>query len=63
MLFQSGRSFDPLSVRREPWGDLLLELDCDGGAASYMPVSEGFSQGSQALVPLTRLQHSGCSPR
>jgi hypothetical protein len=58
-----GRSFDPLSVRREPWGDLLLELDCDGGAASYTPASEGFSEGSQALVPLTRLQHSGCSPR
>lgn len=55
-----GRSFDPATVGREPWGDLSLSLDCDGGTASYAPVAEGFSEGSQQLIPLTRLKPSVC---
>jgi hypothetical protein len=55
-----GRSFDPATVGHEPWGDLLLRLDCDGGTASYAPVAAGFSEGSQLLVPLTRLESSVC---
>ena len=55
-----GRSFDPNDVNRRPWGELTLELDCSGGAAAYQPTMEGYSSGSQNLIPLTRLQNSGC---
>ena len=55
-----GRSFDPGDVNRRPWGELILELDCSGGAAAYQPKMEGYSSGSQNLVPLTRLQNSSC---
>jgi hypothetical protein len=55
-----GRSFDPNDVSRKPWGELTLELDCSGGAAVYQPEMGGYSSGSQNLVPLTRLQNSGC---
>lgn len=55
-----GRSFDPHDVSRQPWGELILELDCGGGSASYQPTMEGYASGSQNLVPLTRLQNSGC---
>ena len=55
-----GRSFDPESVRREPWGEMRLQLDCSGGTAGYTPVAEGFSAGSQSLVPLLRLRRSAC---
>jgi len=56
-----GRSFDPDSVTRETWGELSLDLDCSGGTASYTTTVEGFSNGSQTLVPLTRLLDSACS--
>ena len=55
-----GRSFDPGDVNRQPWGELILELDCSGGAAAYQPKMEGYSSGSQNLVPLTRLQNFSC---
>jgi hypothetical protein len=55
-----GRSFDPQSVEHMPWGELELQLDCAGGSASYSADAPGFSNGSQSLVPLTRLQNSGC---
>jgi len=57
---QFGRSFDPASVRLEPWGRLELELDCAGGEAAYQPSAQGFTNGVQRLVNLTRLQKSGC---
>jgi hypothetical protein len=55
-----GRSFDPQNVSRQPWGELTLELDCDGGTAEYRPAVEGYSDGTQNLVSLTRLKNSGC---
>jgi hypothetical protein len=55
-----GRSFDPESVRREPWGEMHLRLDCSGGTAGYTPLAGGFSPGSQSLVPLLRLRRSAC---
>lgn len=57
-----GRSFDPAGVRREAWGEMELQLDCSGGTAGYTPVVEGFSPGSQSLVPLARLRRSACGP-
>ena len=56
-----GRSFDPASVMYDEWGELTLELDCAGGNASYTVNTEGYSSGSQSLVPLTKLANSGCS--
>ena len=56
-----GRSYDPESVIRREWGELTLELDCSGGTASYTAQAEGYSNGSQSLVPLTRLAGSACS--
>jgi hypothetical protein len=58
---QFGRSFDPATVSREPWGELELELNCDGGEARYTTGSRGFSNGIQKLVALTRLGNSGCA--
>jgi hypothetical protein len=55
-----GRSFDPRAVSRSPWGELNLELDCEGGTASYTSTAPGYMGGSQQLEPLTRLQNSGC---
>lgn len=55
-----GRSFDPATVSRSPWGELILDLDCEGGTASYTPIAPGYAGGSQNLVPLTRLKNSGC---
>jgi hypothetical protein len=55
-----GRSFDPAEVRLEPWGELELQLDCAGGQAAYQTATEGFSDGTQQLTNLTRLQNSGC---
>jgi len=55
-----GRSFDPATVERLPWGELMLELDCSGGGASYTPEDDGYTPGAQQLVPLTRLAGSGC---
>jgi hypothetical protein len=55
-----GRSFDPRTVSREEWGELELQLDCDGGQASYTSLDESYAPGTQNLVPLTRLERSGC---
>jgi hypothetical protein len=56
-----GRSFDPAEVNHHEWGELTLDLDCSGGIADYTASTEGYSNGSQSLVPLTRLGGSGCS--
>lgn len=55
-----GRSYDPKDVIRREWGELTLKLDCSGGTAHYTTQAEGYSVGSQSLVPLTRLAGSSC---
>jgi hypothetical protein len=57
-----GRSFDPGMVRNEPWGEMHLQLECSGGTAGYTPAAEGFTAGSQSLIPLARLRRSACGP-
>jgi hypothetical protein len=57
---QFGRSYNPDSVTNHQWGGLTLDLDCNGGTASYTTQSEGYSNGSQSLVRLTNLSNSGC---
>ena len=56
-----GRSFNPDDVSRPLWGELTLDLNCAGGTASYTTQENAFSNGSQSLVPLTRLAESGCN--
>lgn len=55
-----GRSYDPSLVDFIEWGSLTLELDCTGSSAVYNTQKSSYSDGSQSLVPLTRLQNSGC---
>lgn len=55
-----GRSFDPDDVTRNPWGELILELGCEGGFADYRPTVAGYTDGTQRLSPLTRLLNSNC---
>jgi hypothetical protein len=56
-----GRSFKPSEVSLQPWGGLELQLDCQGGDASYTTDLAAFSDGSQRLTPMTRLQNSSCT--
>ncbi|MCP4048820.1 MAG: hypothetical protein GY732_22840, partial [Gammaproteobacteria bacterium] len=58
---QFGRSYDPASVRKDEWGELILDLNCSGGTANYTTQTQGYSSGSQALQPLTRLAASNCT--
>jgi hypothetical protein len=55
-----GRSFDPADVTRNPWGELILKLECDGGLAEYRSTLAGYSDGTQQLERLSRLQNSFC---
>lgn len=57
---QFGRSYDPAQVTLHEWGTLSLELNCTRGRASFISNADGYSNGSQSLVALTRLQNSGC---
>jgi hypothetical protein len=56
-----GRSFNPDDISQNEWGELTLEVECSGGTASYTTQTEGYSDGSQSLVSLTRLAGSGCA--
>jgi hypothetical protein len=43
-----------------PWGSLTLELNCDGGKATYEPTEPGFPPGEQQLIQLTSLPGLEC---
>jgi hypothetical protein len=55
-----GPEFDPDTVEREPWGSLELDLDCDGGTATYSSTEEGFGSGTLNVVRLTSIDQLGC---
>jgi len=55
-----GRSYLPGDIAQEPWGSLVLELDCDGGTARWHRLHSTDSAGRQNLVRLSHLQNSGC---
>ena len=55
-----GRSFNPATIEHHEWGELTLNLNCNNGTANYTTQMQGYTNGSQALVPLTRLGESGC---
>ena len=56
-----GDDFDPAAVERLPWGSLVLDIDCDGGAASYDSSEAGFGSGVLNIVKLTELDSLNCN--
>ncbi len=56
-----GDGFDPDEVAINPWGQLTLELSCDGGTANWTSTEPGFSDGTMNLVQLTRLDGLACA--
>jgi hypothetical protein len=56
-----GEDFDPDQVQRLHWGELELELACNGGPARYSSDWPEFGSGDLQLVPLSRLMRPrGC---
>jgi hypothetical protein len=55
-----GPDFDPVSVERTPWGTLELDLDCNGGTATYNSTEEGFGAGVLNVTRLTAVDRLGC---
>jgi len=55
-----GPDFDPDAVQRTPWGTLELDLDCDGGTATYTSTEEGFGSGALNVVHLTSIDTFSC---
>jgi hypothetical protein len=55
-----GPGFDPDAVERAPWGTLELELDCNGGTATYSSSEEGFGAGVLNVMRLTSIDQFGC---
>jgi hypothetical protein len=55
-----GDAFDPADVSPEPWGTLELDLECDGGKASFSPTEEGFPAGELNLVRLSVIDGLQC---
>ena len=52
--------FNPETVERTPWGSLELDLDCNGGTATYSSTEEGFGTGVLNVVRLTNVVGLGC---
>ena len=55
-----GPAFDPATVVFEPWGTLELDLDCNGGTATYNSTEEGFGSGTLNVVRLTTIDQLAC---
>jgi hypothetical protein len=56
-----GNGFDPETVEQAPWDSLVLEIDCEGGEATYESTEEGFGAGALQLKRLTVLDALDCS--
>ena len=56
-----GQAFDALDVRELPWGQLELDLACNGGTATWTSTEEGFADGTLDLVRLTTLDGLTCT--
>ncbi len=55
-----GAAFDSDTVEELPWGSLELDLQCDDGAANFIPSEAGFPSGSLNLIRLTVLDGLDC---
>ncbi len=48
------------TVEYTPWGTLELDLDCEGGTATYNSTEAGFGSGTLNVVRLTNIDQLGC---
>lgn len=55
-----GPGFDPSLVEYKPWGTLELNLDCEGGTATYSSTEAGFGSGTLNLERLTKIDQLAC---
>jgi hypothetical protein len=55
-----GPEFDPSLVEYKPWGSLELNLDCEGGTATYSSTEAGFGSGTLNLERLTNIDQLAC---
>ena len=55
-----GEEFNPETVVQTPWGTLELDLDCNGGTATYDSTEEGFGAGVLNVVRLTNIRALSC---
>jgi len=55
-----GAAYDPDALQLETWGDLELDLSCDGGEARLSPSAPDFDAFSFPLVQLTRQDGPAC---
>jgi len=55
-----GPEFDPQAVEQTPWGTLELDLDCNGGTATYNSTEQGFGAGVLNVVRLTSISQLAC---
>jgi hypothetical protein len=55
-----GELFNPGAVQELSWGTLELDIQCEGGTASFTPSEPGFSSGSLNLLRLTALDGPSC---
>lgn len=55
-----GPDFDPQTVRHAPWGSLELDLDCNGGTATYISTEAGFGSGTLNVQRLTSIDQLEC---
>lgn len=56
-----GADFDSDDVDLQPWGELELDLSCDGGEARYTSAEDGFGTGSLQLVKLSNMDGPACA--
>lgn len=55
-----GEAFDPKDVERFNWGELVLDINCTGGTATFDSTLPVFGAGELALTRLTGLHEIGC---
>jgi len=56
-----GPEYNKDLVEYRPWGTLELDLDCNGGTATYTSTEEGFGSGTLNVVRLTNIDQLACS--
>jgi len=56
-----GPDYDKDLVEYQPWGTLELDLDCNGGTATYASTETGFGSGTLNLIRLTNIDQLGCA--
>jgi len=55
-----GPDYNPDTVTGSSWGTLELDIDCNGGTASYNSTEEGFGAGQLNVIRLSTLDGLNC---